>query len=76
MKYITNEGEAIEGASPQEVVEALRDGSRFSSDETLDNFMMGFAYRHKTWSGIDVRWDTVENFIEDLTSAGWWLRVE
>ncbi|AEI46811.1 hypothetical protein [Runella slithyformis] len=76
MKYITNVGETIEGASTKQVVEALRDGSRFSSDETVDNFMRGFAYRHKTWSGIDVRWDTVENFMEDLTASGWWLRVE
>lgn len=76
MKFITNEGEAIEGASPLEVVEALRDGSKFCDDEEVDVFMIGFSYRQKTWSGIDVRYDTVENFVEDLTSAGWWLRVE
>lgn len=76
MKFITNNGEVIEGASPTELVTALRDGSRFSSDETLENYMRGFAYRQKTWSGIDVRWDNVDDFIADLTSSGYWVRVE
>lgn len=76
MKFITNNGEVIEGASPTELVTALRDGSRFGSDETLQNYMRSFAYRHKTWSGIDVRFDDVDDFIEDLTQSGYWVRVE
>ena len=76
MKFITNNGEAIEGASPLELVKALRDGSRFSSDEPINDYMKGFAYRQKTYSGIDVRCNSVEEFVEDLASSGYWKRVE
>ncbi|WP_273212591.1 hypothetical protein [Runella zeae] len=76
MKFITEDGEAIEGASPQQIVEALRDGSRFGSEEGLEEYMEGFAYRIKIWNGAAVRVDTIENFIADLEACKYWRRVE
>ncbi len=70
MNYKTEEGELIEGNSPKEIVRALRDGGRFTADQTDDEYMKGFAARWKQYSGNDIRFDSAENFIEDLNKTG------
>ena len=76
MTYKTEDGEAIEGASPQDIVTALRNGSRFASGESLTDFMEGFADRYWEWNQSTIRADTPENFVADLVKAGYLTALE
>lgn len=69
MKYKTEDGEFVEGNSPIEIVRALRDGGRFTTNQTDDEYMKGFAERWKQYSGYDIRFDSAENFINDLVKT-------
>ena len=66
MNYLTENGESIKGGSPTEIVESLRDGSKFASQQSLNQFMEGFAERHKDYSGNIIRTDLPQYFVEDL----------
>jgi hypothetical protein len=70
MTYITEDGELIEGDSPLELVEALRDGSKFASGQTLDEYMLGFSERYKNFTGhsLDI---TYAGFIDNLIHYGY-----
>ena len=76
MIFLTEEGEPIEGSSPSELIESLRNGSKFAFEEPTEEFIKGFAERWKIYSGEDVRTDTHANFIEDLVSQGYLSKVE
>ena len=65
-KYKFDEDEIIEGNTPEELVTALRDGSLMASDQTLEEYMKGFAERYKVGYGKIIRFDQADNFIEDL----------
>ena len=66
MNYLTEDGEPIKGGSPIEIVESLRNGSKFASQQSLNQFMEGFAERYKDYSGNIVRSDLPQYFVEDL----------
>lgn len=70
MNYLTEDGEVINGASPMAIVTALRDGSRFASNQPIDEFMRGMAERYYEWNKSVIRADTEANFVEDITRAG------
>jgi hypothetical protein len=70
MKYKTEDGELIQGNSPIDIVRALRDGGRFTADQSDDEYMNGFAKRWKEYSGHDIRFDSAENFVNDLVNTG------
>ena len=70
MKYKTEEGELIEGNSPTEIVEKLRDGGRFTANQKTDEYMKGFAERWKQYSGNEIRFDSADNFVNDLLETG------
>jgi hypothetical protein len=70
MTYKTDEGELIEGNSPIEIVRALRNGGRFCAEQADDEYMSGFAARWKEYSENIVRFDTAENFVDDLVKTG------
>lgn len=71
MKYKTEDGELIEGNSPIEIVRNLRDGGRFTADQADDQYMKGFSERWKEYSGNKVRFDSAENFVNDLVKTGY-----
>ncbi len=75
MKYKTEDGEFVEGNSPIEIVRALRDGGRFTAEQTEDEYMKGFAERWKEYSGNAVRFDSAENFVDDLVETGFMKAV-
>ena len=75
MKYRTEDGEVIEGASPDEIVKALRDGSRFASDQNEADYIEGFADRYREYSESLIRSDTSENFVADLLKVGYLQEV-
>jgi len=76
MTYKTDEGEVIEGASPLELVTALRDGSRFAAHETTDEFMAGFADRMWEYSQREIDATTPDAFITDLVNFGYLTPVQ
>jgi hypothetical protein len=75
IKFKDKNDELIKGSSLKEVVEDLRNGSRMASHEDLPTYMKGFSEREKIYSGSDVRYDTIENFVADLVTCGFWKRV-
>jgi hypothetical protein len=67
MRYLYLREDAVfNAASPLQVVEWFRDGSRFCVDETIEQYMKGFSGREKMYSGADLRVDSVEHFVADL----------
>jgi hypothetical protein len=67
MKYLYAREDAVfSAASPLQVVEWFRDGSRFCADETIEQYMEGFSKREKLYSGADLKCDTPDNFVADL----------
>ena len=75
MSYLTEEGEPIPDGSPIEIVEALRDGSRFASNQGIYQFMEGFAERYGDYSGNVIRFDLPQYFVEDLLLCGYLKRI-
>jgi len=71
LKYKTESGEALEASSPADLVTRLRQGSRFDSELSDAVFMERFAFRYKIQKGNSIRFDTPENFIEDLITTGY-----
>lgn len=71
MKFITEQGEPIEGASPEEVVIALRNGGRFTAGQGLEEYMQGFAERLREWNNSEVRYDNPVVFVQDLQRVGY-----
>lgn len=65
MRYKLEDGSFIEAATPTEVVEQLKNG-RFVSDETNEEYIKGFSKRYQEMTGNLLRFDTIENFVEDL----------
>lgn len=63
---ITHDGEKIDGNTSLEIIENLKAGSRFCSDQTTEEFMKGLAERWFEYSGKEVRTDSVNFFIADL----------
>jgi hypothetical protein len=65
----------MRGSSLKQVVEDLRNGSFMASEETQEEYMQGFAEREAIYSGKKVRYDTIENFVQDLIDCGYWKQV-
>ncbi len=71
MKYVTQDGEPIEGATPQDIVIALRDGGRFTAGQGLEEYMEGFADRMMEYNNSVIRDDNPSVFIDDLVRVGY-----
>lgn len=65
MRYKLEDGSFIEAATPSEVVAQLKN-SRFVEEETNDAYIKGFSKRYEETTGIKLRCDSVDNFVEDL----------
>ncbi len=77
MIYKDHNGEAIQGASPEELIMNLKNGSRFGSEQELQEYMDEMAGRVKEYRGLSAapRTDSCENFMNDLEACGYWRRV-
>ena len=74
-KYKAEDGFTFEASSPLEAVKIIRDSSKFDHEKTVDKYMEDFASRFEIYSGENIRFDTPENFIEDLIKTKW-LEIE
>ncbi|MEZ0484320.1 hypothetical protein [Fibrella aquatica] len=76
MTYKTPEGDVLTGTSPTDIVTALRDGGRFTAQQTLAEYMETFAERFEVWNGpTPLRIDTPDNFVADLITEGYLIKV-
>lgn len=70
MKYKLKDGGVINASTPEEFVTNMRESSRFDSNCSVAQYMENFAARFKTQEGSDIRFDTAENFLQDLSEDG------
>ena len=71
MKYKTKDGEVIEGLTSDEVVNKIRNGSRFDGEKSMNEFMEDMSKRMNVYDGSVVRHSSSELFVEDLLACGW-----
>ncbi|WP_338813176.1 hypothetical protein V9L05_17720 [Bernardetia sp. Wsw4-3y2] len=64
--YKTSDEQIIKASSNLEIVNQLKNGGRFTADETPKQYIKGFAQRFKEYEGTQIRFDSVDNFVEDL----------
>ena len=65
------DGGLIKASSPQEFVTRLREGSKFDSHLTDDEYMKAFAERFKIQTGKVIPVDTPERFLKELTDLSY-----
>lgn len=71
--YNLLDGGTITATSPEDFVTQLREGSRFDSECTDQEFIQNFARRYKELHGVDIETDSVEYFVNDLIECGYIL---
>lgn len=70
-EYRLKDGGSIKASSPQEFVTRLREGSKFDSHLTDDEYMKAFAERFKIQTGKVIPLDTPERFLKELTDLSY-----
>lgn len=71
--YNLLDGGTITATSPEDFVTQLREGSRFDSECTNQEFMQSFASRYRELHGLDIETSSFESFVNSLTSTGYIL---
>ena len=74
-KYIAEDGFQFEASSSLEVVEILRNSSRFDSEKSIEQFMIDFAGRLKIYSGHSIDSTTTDTFLDGLLNSEW-LKIQ
>ncbi|WP_320998055.1 hypothetical protein [Butyricimonas paravirosa] len=74
-EYRFKDGGSIKASSPQEFVTRLREGSKFDSHLTDDEYMKAFAERFKLQTGKVIPVDAPEHFIVALFDYGYIIVV-
>lgn len=69
--YNLLDGGTITATSLEDFVNKLREGSRFDSECTNQEFMQNFARRYRELHGVDIDTDSFESFVESLIAAGY-----
>lgn len=69
--YNLLDGGTITATSPEDFVTQLREGSRFDSECTNQEFMVNFACRYKELHGVNISFESMENFVNDLVLHGY-----
>lgn len=69
--YTLQDGGKITASSPSDFVTRLREGSRFDSECTNDEFMERFSERYKMFSGKDVSTESPALFLQGLLDTGY-----
>lgn len=69
--YILQDGGKITATCASEFVTRLREGSRFDSDCSDEEYMSNFADRYKELHGISISHETPESFLSSLVNCGY-----
>lgn len=67
---VTKDGRQYAGRDDAAAVDAMQADGLFVWDLSREDYMRGVADRLARLEGISVRFDTAENFLADLTTAG------
>lgn len=70
-RYVNKNGQVYQSIELSELVSEMRDLGKFTADESVEDFMKGFAERFKIQEGKAIRYDSPENFVNDLVICGW-----
>ncbi|WP_338761786.1 hypothetical protein WAF17_16200 [Bernardetia sp. ABR2-2B] len=73
--YKTQDEQVIKSLSNLEIVEQLKNEGRFTRQESIEKYMKGFAERLKEYEGIEIRFDSVDNFVEDLIKNNYLIEI-
>nr|DAV70595.1 MAG TPA: hypothetical protein [Caudoviricetes sp.] len=69
--YNLLDGGTITATSPEDFVTQLREGSRFDSECTNQEFMRNFSRRYMELHGVNISFESMENFVNDLVLHGY-----
>lgn len=69
--YNLLDGGTITASSPEDFVTQLREGSRFDSECTNQEFMRNFSRRYMELHGVNISFESMENFVNDLVLHGY-----
>lgn len=69
--YNLLDGGTITATSPEDFVTKLREGSRFDSECTNQEFMRNFSRRYMELHGVNISFESMENFVNDLVLHGY-----
>jgi hypothetical protein len=67
----SDDDQIIKASSNLDIVNQLKNGGRFTADETPTEYIKGFAERMNEYNGRQIRSDSIDNFIEDLMASGY-----
>jgi hypothetical protein len=73
--YKTEDEQIIKASSNLEIVNQLKNGGRFTAEETPKQYIKGFTERMKEYDGRQIRSDSVDNFIEDLIQCDYLTEI-
>lgn len=73
--YKTEDEQIIKASSNLEIVNQLKNGGRFTADETPTEYIEGFAERMEEYDGRQIRSDSIDNFIEDLIECNYLTEI-
>ncbi|OZI08223.1 hypothetical protein BWI93_10170 [Siphonobacter sp. BAB-5385] len=76
MVYETEDGELLKGNSPTEILEDLRNGSRFAADQELEAFLDKFVIRIHEFYGTLITSRDHAQIVSDLVTIGYLSRKE
>ena len=76
MRFQTHDGELLEGSSFKEIIEQLRLGSRFASEQSELEFMNGFKIRWHEYSGNEIKGEDHESWVKSLMEAGYMAKID
>ncbi|WP_455673744.1 hypothetical protein [Phocaeicola sp.] len=71
INYTLQDGGKITATCASEFVTRLREGSRFDSECSDEEYMSNFADRYKELHGISISDETPESFLNSLISCGY-----
>lgn len=74
--YKLADGGTIAATSPETFVIALRKSSKFDSDCSNKQYMEHFADRYKVQTGIKIKTDSPELFIEELIRSNYMQEIK
>lgn len=68
---LSDDGSRMTAISPLSLVLQMVSSSKFASEESINDYMKGFSERFMVNVGIEIRYGTADDFVEDLLKAGY-----
>lgn len=71
INYLLEDGAVITAATPEEFITQLREGSKFDSDCTNEEYMKSFADRYALQTGNKIKAGNATEFLLELIKYGY-----